>query len=419
EEAVSLLNQTEEKTRECFGEESEQRLIVTYGDLAWLKYHTGDYQQSQAYCQRVNDILVKYPVDSSTDLHPDVYGEKGWTFLKLSKSFYPRAIECFRKALELQPDNWEWNNGYAITLYRTELDSSELYPEKRVSETSEESPATKQLRRALELNPDDGVLMSMLALKLVIYKKHKEAGGLMERALEVAPDDPQVTRYVAKYLRKQDRLDDSIDLLKRVLRRSSQSAFIHHQLAMCYMRKKTNLFSINPRPERDVQYWRRLSIYHLEEALRLKSTLNCLKASLALQYAEDKDRRRAQEMFDDVLEKLEDEPASIRQSVYRYYAEFCHYHTIQKDLAVTYYTKGLEFSTKTSDGRFCMKKLKQMAERRLTNNPKDAKAHGILGAVAKAEGDWRKAVEYYEKALESDRNNDEYLSALCELCLEL
>uniref|UniRef100_A0A4W6G265 Uncharacterized protein n=1 Tax=Lates calcarifer TaxID=8187 RepID=A0A4W6G265_LATCA len=302
EEAVSLLNQTEEKTRECFGEESERRLIVTYGDLAWLKYHTGDYQQSQAYCQRVNDILVKYPVDSSTDLHPDVYGEKGWTFLKLSKSFYPRAIECFRKALELQPDNWEWNNGYAITLYRTEL----------------------------------------------------------------------------------DRLDDSIDLLKRVLRRSSQSAFIHHQLAMCYMRKKINLFSINPRPERDVQYWRRLSIYHLEEALRLKSTLNCLKASLALQYAEDKDRRRcslsrAQEMFDDVLEKLEDEPASIRQSVYCYYAEFCHYHTIQKDLAVTYYTKGLEFSTKTSDGRFCIKKLMQMAERRLTNSPKDAKAHGILG----------------------------------------
>lgn len=45
--------------------------------------------------------------------------------------------------------------------------------------------------------------MSMLALKLVTYKKRKEAGGLIERALEVAPDDPQVTRYVAKYLRKQ------------------------------------------------------------------------------------------------------------------------------------------------------------------------------------------------------------------------
>lgn len=58
EEAESLLNQSEEKTRECFGEESEPRLIVTYGDLAWLKYHIGDDEQSQAYCQRVHDILV-------------------------------------------------------------------------------------------------------------------------------------------------------------------------------------------------------------------------------------------------------------------------------------------------------------------------------------------------------------------------
>lgn len=79
------------------------------------------YSGSGKTCHVSWSLQVKYPVDSSTDLHPDVYGEKGWTFLKLSKSFYPRAIECFRKALELQPDNWEWNNGYAITLYRTEL----------------------------------------------------------------------------------------------------------------------------------------------------------------------------------------------------------------------------------------------------------------------------------------------------------
>eukprot|EP00064_Thunnus_orientalis_P013847 superscaffoldBa00002316_g13888 len=60
EEAASLLNQSEEETRECFGEESERRLIVTYGDLAWLNYHTGDYTQSHTHCQRVEDILIHY-----------------------------------------------------------------------------------------------------------------------------------------------------------------------------------------------------------------------------------------------------------------------------------------------------------------------------------------------------------------------
>ena len=69
----------------------------------------------------VSDSLqVKHPADSSTVLHPEVYGEKAWTFLKFSKSYYPKAIECFCRALELQPDDCEFNNGYAIALYRTE-----------------------------------------------------------------------------------------------------------------------------------------------------------------------------------------------------------------------------------------------------------------------------------------------------------
>ncbi|XP_026207720.1 interferon-induced protein with tetratricopeptide repeats 5-like [Anabas testudineus] len=120
EEAESILSQSEEKIRECYGEESDLRLIVTYGDLAWLKYHRGDYTQSQNFYKRVQDVLVKYPVDSSTDLHPEVYGEKAWTYLKLSKSYYSKAIDCFRRALKLQPDRYEWNKGYAIALYRTE-----------------------------------------------------------------------------------------------------------------------------------------------------------------------------------------------------------------------------------------------------------------------------------------------------------
>lgn len=71
------------------------------------------------------------------------------------------------------------------------------------SQESEESPATKQLRRALDINPNDAVLMSMLVLKLSTYQKHQEAEGLVERALRLDPDNPHVTRYIAKYFRCQ------------------------------------------------------------------------------------------------------------------------------------------------------------------------------------------------------------------------
>lgn len=412
EEALSLLTESEEKTRECYGGESELRLIVTYGDLAWLKYHTKDYVQSQTYCQRVEDILVKHPPDSSTDLHPEVYGEKGWTFLKFSNSYYTKAEEYFCKALELQPDDWEWNTGYAIVLYRTEQNVSDWYPE--------ESPATKQLRQALEKNPDDGVLMSLLALKLAHYKnKHTEAKGLVKKALEVGQDNTQVTRYVAKYLRNQDQLDESIDLLKSMLEKKSQSSFIHHQLALCYEKKKNKLLGRRDRPESEVQHWTRLCIQHLEESVRLKKGFNAAKALLALQYAQNFERTRAQQMFDDVLLTLEDEPLSIRQYVYRYYAEFCYYHADQKDLGLTYYKKALKICINTSHWKHCVKKLTTIAEGRLKTNRRDATSYGILGAVARAEGNRSEAVRNYERALEIDANNDEYLSALWELRMDL
>lgn len=69
EEALSLLNQSEETIRERHGDESERRLIVTYGDMAWLKYHAGDFAQSQSYCQKVEDMLVCTPIRSNVIDH--------------------------------------------------------------------------------------------------------------------------------------------------------------------------------------------------------------------------------------------------------------------------------------------------------------------------------------------------------------
>lgn len=84
EEALSLLTESEEKTRECYGQESELRLIVTYGDLAWLKYHTEDYVQSQTYCQRVEDILAC--------IHPQKHD---WFNLFLNTFLTPTHKRCY------------------------------------------------------------------------------------------------------------------------------------------------------------------------------------------------------------------------------------------------------------------------------------------------------------------------------------
>ncbi|KAG7218020.1 hypothetical protein INR49_020683 [Caranx melampygus] len=301
EEAESFLSQSEEKTRESYGEDSEQRLIVTYGDLAWLKYHSGHYEESERYCQKVDDILAKFPTGSSTVLRPEVYGEKAWTYFKFSRTYYDKAIDCFCKALELQPDDSELNAGLAIALYRTEAPGPE-----RSQESSEESPATKQLRRALGMNPDDGVLMSMLALKIALYHKTK----------------------------------------------------------------------------------------------RLKTS--------------------AEELFQQGLKMIKSESEkTICQVVHHRYADFHHYHTKQQAMAIDHYTQGLLITSETWESKYCAKMLRRIAERRLSEDKNDGQAYALLAVVAAAEGDKKKAADFYENALGCDKDNDEYLSALCSLRMEL
>lgn len=408
EEAMVLLHQSEERTRERFGEESERRLIVTYGDLAWLSYHTGDYAQSEAYCCRVEDILLKNPTGSPMVLHPEVYGEKAWTFFKFSMHYYPKAIECFLRALELQPDNGEWNKGYAITLYRFEPRTP------LPSESPEDSPAVKQLRRALEIRPDNGELLVLLALKLSSYKEHQEADGLVQRALEIGPDSPHITRYVAKYLRYQGEVDRSIELLQQALQKNSQSAFIHHQLALCYKNQMYSSRNCNQRMD-----LRRLSIQHLEKAVRLKPSFVIALCDLAQMYAGENEITRAENMFQEAFELAAERSVIDRQFSHLRYAQFHFYNTKQDAQAITHYTKGLLLTATSTEGKQCALKLRQIAEWRLSKDANDGEAFGVLGLVCRAQGELREAAEYYEKALTCDLNNQQHRSALSDLRMEL
>ncbi|XP_026019074.1 interferon-induced protein with tetratricopeptide repeats 5-like [Astatotilapia calliptera] len=415
EEALSLLNQSEKTIRERYGDESEKRLIVTYGDMAWLKYHDGDFAQSQSYCQRVEDILVKYPTGSSGSFLPEVYGEQAWTYFKVSRSSLSKAIDCFHKALEVQPHDTEWNAGYAIALFCRE----QWFAENK--QDGEESKATKQLRFALEINPNNAALQCMLAVKLVAYKKYEEADDLVKKARENDPDNPHVIRHSGNYLLNQNRLDEAIVVFKRGLRRRDQLPSFNYQLALCYKQKKIAEQRRGPFSNTEEEgKWRRCCISHLEEAVEMKPSFVRALAELALLYAEEGDLSRAEETFKHCLEKLPElKEKRVCLIIHQYYGDFHHYHTKNEAQAIAHYKEGLLIPLKKYEWRQCAKKLKQIADRRLAKNRGDGEALALLGQVARAEGDRKRAAEFYEKALNCDKDNEEYLSALCELRLEL
>ncbi|XP_029484875.1 interferon-induced protein with tetratricopeptide repeats 5-like [Oncorhynchus nerka] len=409
EEAMANLLKAEELTREYHGEDCEKHLIVPYGDLSWLHYHVGDYIKCQSYLEKLEEMKEKFPTSSTSVLHPEVYGEKGWTFLKFSYKYYDKALECFKKALELEFEESESNAGYAIALYRTEKELSSV----------NDSPAIKQLRRAIEINPQDAVLMVLLGLKLAVYKIFGEAEELVEKALEMSPDCPHVTRYVGKFLRQQGHVDKSIALLNRALKRTSQSAIIHHQLALCYKRKKISVCKSGSFHGKgaEIQQLLRKCIQHLEMATSLKPSFIYAMAELALLYGEDKDITKAEELFKKTFEKALAKNDSL-QVVNFNYGQFQQYHNKCEPLAIKHYTEGLELQKDTADGKSCAQKLKMIAERRISQDPMDGEACGILGFVYRMQGKKEQAVQWYDKAVVHDCN-DKYLSALCELRLSL
>ncbi|MGH0117335.1 UNVERIFIED_CONTAM: hypothetical protein FKN15_013858 [Acipenser sinensis] len=150
EEALKYLQQAEEITWKDHEDEFEKLVIVTYGNFAWVHYHMGELNKAQSYLEKLEDICKRLP----KDLPPAVYREKRWTFLRVWDKNCDKSKECFEKALELEPDEKEWNYGYANVLYC-----------QRRAGTAEDSDALKQLRRAQKLDPENTVIMVLLGLK--------------------------------------------------------------------------------------------------------------------------------------------------------------------------------------------------------------------------------------------------------------
>ncbi|KAG7325234.1 hypothetical protein KOW79_011550 [Hemibagrus wyckioides] len=246
-EAVSYFEKSVELTK-SHGNDCDKLLVVVYGDLAWLYYHMGNFAECESYLNKLSEINEKYP----SVPYAEVLGEKGWTFLKFSRKYYERAKECFKKALELEPDEGEWNAGLAIVLYRTE----------NFFQNSADSTIVDQLRRAVATNPDDDVLKVLLGLKLASRKR-------------------------------------SIALLKRALEKVSNSAFIHHQLGLCYKKKILNLKQAGSHHTQGAEINRAQEqcIYHLEMATEMKPSFIVAMSELAIQYGENRDMPRAEEMF--------------------------------------------------------------------------------------------------------------------------
>ncbi|XP_032890367.1 interferon-induced protein with tetratricopeptide repeats 5-like [Amblyraja radiata] len=408
-EALRNLEDAERRLRKIHGDGFERRSIVTHGNRAWLHYHMGQLSEAQSYLDKLEVMcgpLTQGP--HVTAMVPEVWGEKGWSLLSSRSQCYEEAKECFAKTLEEDPDNTEWNMGYATALYRLELFSA-------IPENPEVSQSVRQLRRVLELDPGESVARVMLALRLQELQQKAEANELVDEALRTSPDSPFMLRYAAKFYRIQHDVDKAIGLLKKALEFTPHSSFLHHQMGICYREKlmalRKNQGSRDPGMEAELIGHCK---HHFGTAFQLKPSFILAQLDFAGICLMNGESDRAVKIYND-LRRLEDVTPDNKQAIEIQLGLYELYHTKSESNAIHHFMEGLKIQRGTKYCKTCCIKLEKIARRQITRNPYNSRAWGILGFLHREAGENSEAVECYEKALQWDRGNEEYLRALREL----
>ncbi|XP_067858593.1 interferon-induced protein with tetratricopeptide repeats 5-like [Heptranchias perlo] len=408
EEAIQNLKEAEKILRENHEHEFEKRSIITDGNYAWVYYHMGQLTEVQSYLDKLEMICKRFTNGSRyTAMISEVYGEKGWSLLTSAAQYYEEAKECFEKALEEDPDNTEWIVGYATALFRLEGFSG-------TPESRKHSQSIKHLRRVLELDPDDSVTMVLLALRLNGFNQKEEALKLVERALQKSPDLPYVLRYAAKFFREIGAVEKAVELLKKALEITPNSIFLHHQIGLCYRIKLNKCSAFHQKAELINQ-----CKYHFGKAFEHRP-LTSIKPQLDFAgiCTINGEYLKAEGIYRSLL-KLEDTRPENKQAICLQAGLFELHQNKSESNAINHFQKGLKVKYDSIERKRCCENLQKIAGRRHRRNSRDSKAFGILGLLHQLDGEKREAIECFEKALEFDRGNEEYLSALCELRLSL
>ncbi|XP_063291345.1 interferon-induced protein with tetratricopeptide repeats 5-like [Pelobates fuscus] len=416
-ESIANLDEAE---RNCLSTSNGTncKLLVIYGNYAWVHYYLNQLEKSQLYIDKVNNVYKELKQTKDPKDIPEIYGEQGWSLLNFNRIYYEKAKVCFEKALKEASQDPEWNSGYATVVYR-------LVSFQAIKCADQQGELLKLLKRAVELNPKDSVVKALLGLTLQDLKRTQEGLKYVEEALEQAPNLPYLLRYVAKFYRRAGMIDEALCVLKTAVSLIPNSGFHHHQIGLCYrskMFRKKNMANSGYQNQRinsrEIQELIQKAIFHFEMGLELKKTHVYAYSDLANMYREANEYRKAEETFQKVLSftNLRDEE---KQEIHFHYGNFEQYDKKSEKEAIRHYKEALLIPGTFRDKRRCENALKKLAERKVTRDPTDASGFSLLGFVYKIQQKSADAIKCYEQALTLDPHNEEYLSNLCELKLAI
>ncbi|KAM5236487.1 interferon-induced protein with tetratricopeptide repeats 1B-like [Ctenodactylus gundi] len=369
---------------------SDLRSLVTWSNYAWLYYHMEKLQDAQFYLDRVRYTCNTYfsPFRYRMEC-PEMDCEEGWALLKCGEQNYERAKACFEKALAAEPENPEFNIGYAITIYRQDYDRTSVI-------------SLEPLRKAIRLNPRDMYIKALLALKLQDIGQEAEGEKYIEEALSQTSSLTYIFRYAGKFYRKKGSVDKALDFFKKALQATPYSAFLHHQVGLCYrakmiqIKKATN-WQLSRQNREIVNRWAQLALKEFQTTLDIRPTFK-IYVSLAEMYVEIGQYRQAEEFYQKAL-CMNNIEAHKQQQIHYYYGRFQQFHIKSEDKAIAQYLKGLKIEAVSYFRSKILSALENLARGRISRNVHLMESFSLLGLVHKLQGRVDEALQCYERAL--------------------
>ncbi|NXR43619.1 IFIT5 protein, partial [Zosterops hypoxanthus] len=411
EEALRSLRKAEEAIQKYHPGEIARRSLVTWGNYAWIYYHMQRYEEAQTYVSKVENSRKKLSSTAHGKIQlPEICAEKGWALLRFGRNYFEKAKNCFENALESEPNNPDFNAGYAIAMYRLE-DCAERYGD-------EITPCLEALKRAAELNPMDTTILALLALKLQRLHQGNEGERYIEEGLQKTPDFPVFLRHAAMFYRKKGEVNKAVEILKKALALTPNSVVLHHQLGLCYRTKVMQLKRTRYTPQEEVENLIQLAIVHFKTVINKKPVFFSAYADLANAYALGKRYEEAEETFQEVLQR-NDLPCEDKQEICFNYGNFQHFHMKSDSNAIKYYIEGLKIEKDSPGKKRCNEAVEKLLKQKIQSGLADATDIGTLGLVHKLNGKKEEAIECYKNAIALDPNNEEYQNALVELQLSI
>lgn len=384
DEALQSLKEAEALIQ---SEQLSKRRLVTWGNCAWLHYHRGSLAEAQVYLDKVEKVCKEFSSPFRYRLEcAEMDCEEGWALLKCGIQNYKGAMACFAKALKVEPENPEYNAGYAVVAYRLDhIDGTSL----------------QHLQKAVSVKPEDPYLKVLLALKLQDLHKLEEAEKHIEETLPRISSQPYVFGYVAKFYRRKGLVKEALEFLGRALQKQPCSTFLHFQIGLCHKKRLIQIkkaSNMQPRGEdrKRADQSIHLAICHFKRTLELKPTYVMAYVTLAEMYIEKNQLKEAEDNFQKLLNmsNLEDH---IQQEIHFRYGNFQQYYKKSEEAAITHYLKGLKIEVTSHYRDKPLKALEKLAKRRKEDHVLENL--GLLGFVYKLKGNTSEAMSCYERAL--------------------